>query len=117
MRFTRASHLGMQEPRANGTSGAAAAEGHVAGAEPMEPPALAQAQQQQQQRARAASPTGPPVKRIGVLMVQLCSATMRHTTPLHPAVRIRVGKQVCIWGCGVVGSQTAGNQTIEQGPL
>ena len=49
----------------------------------------------QQQRAAVTSPTAPPVKRIGVLMVQLCSATMKHTTPLHPAVRIRVGKQVC----------------------
>ncbi len=89
----------MQEPTLDGTSSAVAAEGRVAGADPGPPPLQAQAQQHQQQSARAASPTGPPVKRIGVLMVQLCSATMRHTTPLHPAVRIRVGKQVCLCRC------------------
>ena len=90
------SYSDMQEPRHNGPSGGAAAgESRAAGADVVPPPTQAQAQQQQQ-RGRTASPTGPPVKRIGVLMVQLCSATMRHTTPLHPAVRIRIGKQVCL---------------------
>ena len=89
--------LSLQDPRPNGTAAAAdpnaAAASHAAGVNLAPLPAQPHAHQH---TARAASPAAPPVKRIGVLMVQLCSATMRHTTPLHPAVRIRVGKQVCL---------------------
>ena len=37
---------------------------------------------------------GPPQQRVGVLMIQLCSATLRFTTPISPAVKISIGKQV-----------------------
>ena len=47
---------------------------------------------------QGASAGGPrmqiPQQRVGVLMIQLCSATLRFTTPISPAVKISIGKQV-----------------------
>lgn len=39
-------------------------------------------------------PMAPPQQRVGVLMIQLCSATLRYTTPINPAIKISIGKQV-----------------------
>ena len=77
-------------------NGDATADTHLeAGTQPVSAPSPSKKGPSKEGPSKEATiPKVIPQQRVGVLMIQLCSATLRYTTPINPAIKISIGKQV-----------------------